>query len=69
MRAKLLHYNSHLSEEFFIQGFISGLKEEIRYLVEILYPRRLNEVFNFVYKIELSIEGQQKKYKGVNRPQ
>jgi hypothetical protein len=37
--------------------------------VEILYPRRLNEVFNFVYKIELSIEGQQKKYKGVNRPQ
>jgi hypothetical protein len=51
MRARLLHYDSHFSKEFFIQGFISGLKEETRHLVEILNPRKLNEVFNFAYKI------------------
>jgi DNA primase large subunit len=61
MKARLLHYDSHLNEEFFIQGFISCLKEEIRHLVEFLNPRRLNEMFNFAYKIELSIEGRQKR--------
>jgi Retrotransposon gag protein len=42
MKARLLHYDSHLSEDFFVHGFLSGLKEEVRHLEEILNPRELN---------------------------
>jgi ABC-type ATPase with predicted acetyltransferase domain len=65
MKAKLLYYDPHLGEEFFIQGFLSELKEEVRHLVEILNSRRLSDAFNYAYKVELSIEGQQKRYKGL----
>jgi hypothetical protein len=67
MKTRLLYYDPYLSEKNFIEGFLSGLKERMRHLVEILHPTRLNEAFNFDYKIELSIKSQQ--YKGLHKPQ
>jgi Retrotransposon gag protein len=58
VKAKLMYYDPHLNEDFYIQGFCNGFKEEVRHLVEILKPRKLNEAFNYAYKIELSIERQ-----------
>jgi Retroviral aspartyl protease len=37
--------------------------------VNVLNRRRLNEVFNFVYKFKLSFERQQKRSRGVNKQQ
>jgi hypothetical protein len=58
VRVGLLYYDSNLKKEFFIQGFISGLREEIKHLVDVLIPKKLNDAFNYVYKFELSFEGQ-----------
>jgi hypothetical protein len=69
MKTRLLYYDSYLSEEFFIHEFLSGLKEEVRHLGEILNLRRLNEVFNYTYKFKLSMKGQQKRYKDFGKTQ
>jgi Retrotransposon gag protein len=45
VKAKLLYYDANLKEIFFIQGFLSGLKEEIRHLMNVLNPKKLNEAF------------------------
>jgi Retrotransposon gag protein len=61
VNARLLYYDSNLKDEFFIQGFISGLRDEIKHLVEVLSLRKLNDAFHHAYKFELSLKSQQKK--------
>jgi Retrotransposon gag protein len=57
VRARLLYYDPNLKEKFFIQAFISGLRDEIKHLMDILNLRKLNDAFNYAYKFELSLEG------------
>jgi hypothetical protein len=37
--------------------------------MKILNPMRLNEAFSFAHKVELSIEGQHRRYKGIRHRQ
>jgi hypothetical protein len=46
-----------------------GLRKEIKHLVDVLNPKKLNDVFNYAYKFELSFESQKKRYKVVSKPQ
>jgi division protein CdvB (Snf7/Vps24/ESCRT-III family) len=57
VKTKLLYYDKHLNEDFFIRGFYSDLKEKMRYLIEVLQLRKLNDTFNYACKIELSNKG------------
>jgi hypothetical protein len=59
----------NLKEKFFIPEFISGLRKEIKHLMNVLNPRKLNDTFNFAYKFELNFERYQKRYKGVSKQQ
>jgi hypothetical protein len=38
-------------------------------LIDVFNLRKLNEVFHFANKIEMSFEGQQRRYKGVSKQQ
>ncbi|KAJ1703813.1 hypothetical protein LUZ63_003592 [Rhynchospora breviuscula] len=67
-RARLMNFNPALNEEFFIAGFISGLREELRYTVELHNPKRLYEAFNYATKVELSNDSQHRRPKVMNKP-
>ncbi|KAJ3684911.1 hypothetical protein LUZ61_014075 [Rhynchospora tenuis] len=56
-KSRLMKETKIRSTVFFIQGFIEGLKEEIRHAVEVLDPISLNQAFYFVRKAELNLEG------------
>ncbi len=45
LRARMLYLNPTLSEEHFIQSYISGLKEELVPLIDISNPTTLEEVY------------------------
>ncbi|KAJ3703015.1 hypothetical protein LUZ61_006720 [Rhynchospora tenuis] len=44
------------SNILFIQGFIDGLKEELKYAVEVLNPVTLNQAFNYARKVEQNLD-------------
>ncbi|KAJ4758713.1 polyprotein [Rhynchospora pubera] len=56
-KSRLISETKITSTTFFIQGFIEGLKEEIRYAVEVHDPVTLNQAFNYARKAELNLEG------------
>ncbi len=45
MRARMLHLNPTLSEDHFIQSYISGLKEELVPFIDLSDPTSLEEVY------------------------
>ncbi|KAJ4764940.1 polyprotein [Rhynchospora pubera] len=55
-KSRLIGETKIRNTSFFIQGFIEGLKEEIRYVVEVLNPVTLNQAFHFARKAELNLE-------------
>ncbi|KAJ1700970.1 hypothetical protein LUZ63_000749 [Rhynchospora breviuscula] len=62
-----MNFNPALNEGFFIAGFISGLREELRYTVELHNPKRLYEAFNYATKVELSNDSQYRRPKVMNK--
>ncbi|KAJ4795033.1 polyprotein [Rhynchospora pubera] len=62
-KSRLIGETKIRNSDFFIQGFIEGLKDEIRYAVELLDPASLNQAFNFARKAELNLEGVDKRNK------
>ncbi|KAJ3685964.1 hypothetical protein LUZ61_015128 [Rhynchospora tenuis] len=56
-KARLISETKIRNSTLFIQGFVEGLKDEIRYAVEVLDPVSLNQAFNFARKAELNLEG------------
>ncbi|KAJ4780034.1 polyprotein [Rhynchospora pubera] len=56
-KARLIAETKISNTTFFVQGFIEGLKEEIRYAVEVHDPVTLNQAFNYARKAELNLEG------------
>ncbi|KAJ3684022.1 hypothetical protein LUZ61_013186 [Rhynchospora tenuis] len=62
-KTRLLKVKPTLDEDFFVAGFISGLKEEVRGTVELFNPRELNNAFHCALKVEASNDIQQKKTK------
>ncbi|KAJ3704876.1 hypothetical protein LUZ61_008581 [Rhynchospora tenuis] len=60
-KSRLIAETKINSSCLFIQGFLEGLKEEIRYAVEVLNPITLNQAFNYARKIELNLESMDKR--------
>ncbi|KAJ4772249.1 polyprotein [Rhynchospora pubera] len=56
-KARLISETKIRNTTFFVQGFIEGLKEEIKYAVEVHDPVTLNQAFNYARKAELNLEG------------
>ncbi|KAJ1699376.1 hypothetical protein LUZ63_007888 [Rhynchospora breviuscula] len=56
-KSRLIGETKIRNPTLFIQGFIEGLKDEIRYAVEVLNLVTLNQAFNFARKAELNLEG------------
>ncbi|KAK4416030.1 hypothetical protein Salat_2710400 [Sesamum alatum] len=52
LKAFMLNMNRSLSEEYFIKSFISGLKEEISQMVEMLNPTTLSHANHLALKQE-----------------
>ncbi|KAJ1702159.1 hypothetical protein LUZ63_001938 [Rhynchospora breviuscula] len=53
---------------FYVMGFVSGLKEELRHAVDILDPVTLNQAYQFAKKAELNLDGLEKKYRISAKP-
>ncbi|KAJ3687784.1 hypothetical protein LUZ61_016948 [Rhynchospora tenuis] len=67
-RIKLKKHNPIVNEEFFIAGFISGLKEELKATMELFEIKHLNQAFNHALKVEANYEIQNKKPKMLVKP-
>ncbi|KAJ4756090.1 polyprotein [Rhynchospora pubera] len=67
-RLKLTRYNPMLNEEFFVAGFVSGLKEELRSTMELFDIRRLTTAFTQALKVEANYETQLRKPKLLTKP-
>ncbi|KAJ4788261.1 polyprotein [Rhynchospora pubera] len=48
---------------FYVMGFVSGLKDEVRHAVDILDPVTLNQAYQFAKKAELNLDGLERKYR------
>lgn len=60
-KSKLLLENRHLTESFFVDAFISGLKEKIQPLVRAFKPEELTDAYELSLHIETASENQCKK--------
>ncbi|KAJ3688355.1 hypothetical protein LUZ61_017519 [Rhynchospora tenuis] len=67
-KSRLISETKIRSTTFFVQGFIEGLREEIRYAVEGHDPVTLNQAFNYARKAELNSEGIDRRYRTLNKP-
>ncbi|XP_078157488.1 uncharacterized protein LOC144553264 [Carex rostrata] len=67
-RARLTYKRKITSEDFYVEGFISGLKDEIRHTIELFHPSTVNDAIRFARQIELSIDSTIKKVSNVIRP-
>ncbi|KAJ4748790.1 polyprotein [Rhynchospora pubera] len=65
-KARLIGETKIRNSTLFIQGFIEGLKDEIRYAVEVLDPVTLNQAFNFARKAELNLEGVDRRNRSIH---
>ncbi|KAJ3684341.1 hypothetical protein LUZ61_013505 [Rhynchospora tenuis] len=67
-RSRLISETKITNSELFLQGFIEGLKEEIRYAVDLLSPTSLNQAFTLAKKAELNLESLDKRSKTFSKP-
>ncbi|XP_078180776.1 uncharacterized protein LOC144574637 [Carex rostrata] len=67
-RARLTYKRKITSEDFFVEGFISGLKDELRHTIEMFNPSTVNDAIRFARKIELSIDSTIKRVITVVKP-
>ncbi|KAJ1689340.1 hypothetical protein LUZ63_013495 [Rhynchospora breviuscula] len=66
-KSRLIGETKIRNTTFFVQGFVEGLREEIRYAVEVLDPVTLNQAFNFARKAELNLEGVDRRNRTLQR--
>lgn len=52
-----------LTEDFVVSSFISGLKEELQYIVRMLYPKNLQQAVSLAKLQELAVENANRKGK------
>ncbi|KAL3624153.1 hypothetical protein CASFOL_032969 [Castilleja foliolosa] len=56
LRSYMLYRDCHLDEFYFLRSFYSGLKEEIRHMVELLCPHNLEQAYMMARKQEIVVE-------------
>ena len=64
-KARLICRTRIKNEDFYLLGFIGGLKEEIKNSIDLFTPTNLMEAFKIAKQIELSHEGFPKKTQNV----
>ena len=62
----MLARNPHLTEQYFVSSFISGLKEELKPMVRLMKPQNLLDVFEVAQLQEQSLNMLFKKQKVVS---
>lgn len=59
-----MQISAAFTEEVFVAGFVSGLKDEIKHMVNMFQPTTLNEALKYaLLQYELSQESQQRRAK------
>ncbi|KAJ4798340.1 polyprotein [Rhynchospora pubera] len=67
-KTRLMFETKIRSVPFYVMGFVSGLKEELRHAVDILDPVTLNQAYQFAKKAELNLDGLERKYRIFAKP-
>lgn len=67
-RTRLTYKRRITSEDFYVEGFISGLKEELRNTIELFNPSTRNDVIRYARQIELSLDSTIKKISAMVKP-
>ncbi len=68
LRARMLYLNLTLSEEHFLQSFISGLKEELVPFIDISNPTTLEEVYEQAKLHEQALAVMWRRQRAFSRP-
>ncbi|KAJ4807690.1 polyprotein [Rhynchospora pubera] len=68
VKSRLTTTTKILNEEFYLFGFLSGLKEELKYTVEMCEPLTLNQAYKVARQAELSLGSLEKKGRSMLRP-
>jgi len=58
--------NYELEDQFFLMMFVTGLKEEIRYIVQIMKPESLSVAIELALRQEKELQFQQESQEMVN---
>ncbi|KAL3646227.1 hypothetical protein CASFOL_011407 [Castilleja foliolosa] len=67
LRSYMLYRNGHLDENYFLKSFFSGLKEDIRHMVELLSPNNLEQAYMMARKQEVVLDTWHKSGKLVHK--
>jgi hypothetical protein len=67
VKAGLILENPNLTEKFFFSSFLSGLKEEVKYMVTAQHPNSVNKAYEHAMHYELALESASKKSRVVPR--
>ncbi len=68
LRARMIYLNPTLSEEYFIQSYISGLKEELIPFIDLSNPNTLQEVYEQARLHEQALAMMWRKHRLTSRP-
>ncbi len=69
LRAKMLYFNLALSEQYFIESYISGLKDELVPFIDLSQPTTLEEVYEQAKLHEQALSIIMRKNKASYKPQ
>ncbi|KAJ4780790.1 polyprotein [Rhynchospora pubera] len=68
MKSRLTSATQIQSEDFYLFGFLSGLRAELKYTVEMCQPINLTQAYKLARQAELSLQGQEQRGKWVAKP-
>ncbi|KAJ3706667.1 hypothetical protein LUZ61_010372 [Rhynchospora tenuis] len=68
VKSRLMSSTKVKDSNFYLLAFLSGLRDEVRYSVEMCGPSCLTQAYKFARQAELSVEGQEKRNRTIARP-
>ena len=67
LRVRMLYHNPNLTEQYFIESYISGLKEELVSFIDLAQPSTLEEIYEQAKLHEQALAVMWRKSKVVNK--
>jgi len=64
----MLQRRPHLDEEYFVENFVMGLKEDLKHMVLLTKPKTLAEAYDNAYHQEQVIEIRKRGSKTLTKP-
>ncbi|KAJ4745598.1 polyprotein [Rhynchospora pubera] len=68
VKSRLMSSTKVTDDSFYLMAFLSGLREELKYTVNMCAPICLSLAYKFARQAELSLEGQDKRGKSYTKP-